>query len=137
MKSIELFEKLGYKTPKSARTRLFNKLKLTVTEEISVDTAREILENIINSKSATEIKVKAKELLENLSKVESPKSERHTLDISQEILNKYGVTIEDVNDKYSIYKNNNLSREDIADRIETYRFDPDIRVAKLILDYWE
>lgn len=137
MKSIELFEKLGYKSGKSMRTRVFNKLKLTVTEEITVDVAREVLTSIINSKSATEIKAKAKELLMNLSQVESTKSKRYTLDIPQEILDKYEVTIEDVNDKYSIYKNNNLSKEDILKRIESYRFYFDIQVAKLILDYWK
>lgn len=137
MRSIEIFEQLGYKIPKSSRTRVFNKLKLTVTEEITVDVAREVLTSIINSKSAPEIKAKAKELLINLSQVEKTKSKRYTLDIPQEILNKYGVAMEDVNDKYSIYKNHNLSKEDIVDRAETYRFHSDIQVAKLILEYWE
>lgn len=142
MKSLDLFSTLGYAQAKGARTRMFNKLKLVVTEEIDDDTVNMILDEIIGSKSKAEIKAKAKELKGSIKKIEqiaTPTKEpakpkvKVTLDVSNEMLIKYGVSMEDVQEKYNIlYNQNALDKESLANRKAVYRFPYDKQIISLL-----
>ncbi len=136
MRSLELFSTLGYTQAKSARTRMFNKLKLVVTEEIDDDTVNMILDEIIASKSKAEIKAKAKELKGFIEKTEQTVSitkPKVTLDVSNELLVKYGLNMKDVQEKYNIlYNQNALDKESLANRKKVYRFPYDKQIICLL-----
>lgn len=140
MKSLELFTELGYAQAKGARTRMFNKLKLTVTEEIDDDTVNIILDEVISSKSKAEIKAKAKALKGSIEKIEGTvgvtkevRKPKVTLDISNELLVKYSVNREDVQEKYNIlYNQNALDKESLANRKAIYRFPYDKQIISLL-----
>lgn len=142
MRSLQLFTELGYAQAKGARTRMFNKLQLEITEEIDDDTVNMILDEIIASKSKAEIKAKAKELKGSIEKIEgtvgvtkevSKPKVKVTLDVSNELLVKYGVSMEDVQEKYNIlYNQNALDKESLANRKSIYRFPYDKQIISLL-----
>lgn len=141
--STELFlTQLGFVSWKSMKTRLSNKLGIPLREKLTANEILTILNSIVNSSSKA--KNKAKEFLklfeenkDNIEdEIEKPISEFY---IPEELMKKY-----QINNKEDIYlKKHILSKDDrildveIEKRLESYRFEYDIRIVKLLKEMRE
>ncbi len=130
---------LGYKAWKAMRTRLNNTLGLDMRDTLKPNEIKLVLEHIADSSSKN--KTRAKELLEifnsnieNLPVDEEEFSEDILeLEIPNVLMKKYSInSVEDVRMKIKILRKGNSIREEIKKRYDTYKFEYDIRVVKLI-----
>lgn len=137
------FVELGYSSTswKSQRTRISNKLGLHTGQSLSPRDCYLILESI--SKSSSKCRGKAKEWLDIFNNIPEDTECEHVeielLNIPQELLQKYDVSIEDVTEKHNIIKKETTTRYiyELNRRLSIYRFGYDIRICELLKECYK
>jgi hypothetical protein len=136
--STELFlTQLGFASWKSMKTRLSNKLGVSLRETLSANEILIILNSIV--KSSSKAKNKAKEFLklfeenkDNIeNEIEKPMEEFH---IPEDLMKKYQINNKDdvYLKKHILSKDDRVLDDEIEKRLELYRFEYDVRIVKLL-----